>query len=337
MPYRTLSLATKISTALVGLLLLAAVSSAVAITSAYRFEAFQETLVVENLASVRAAEELEIALLEQRGYVSSYVLDRGQGDWLDRLSHKSKDFDYWLKQARETARTDTERELLDRLEAVQHAYAAKRHRVVELYDQGREEEARGLLLGDVVKSYEQSYNLCEEFIAVNQQLVSDTSDQVRRQVEQVTVIVSITAVVTLGLGTALLWLFFTGVVFPLRRIANDARLFTGSDQNSSDLRSDEMRELGHFVKLLITNVTETRSDLEKSRSQLAQAEKLAAVGKLAASVAHDIRNPLTSMKMWLYSLRRAVGQNPDLQEKISIVSDETVRLESIVRQDVGSQ
>ncbi|HUG69552.1 MAG TPA: ATP-binding protein [Pirellulaceae bacterium] len=332
MRYRTVSLATKISTALVGLLLLAAVSSAVAITSAYRFEAFQETLIAENVASVRAAEELEIALLEQRGYVSSYVLDRGQGDWLDRLSHKSKDFDYWLGRARETARTDTERELLDRLEAVQHAYAEKRHRVVELYDQGREEEARGLLLGDVVKSYEQSYNLCEEFIAFNQQLVSDTSDQVRRQVEQVTVIVSITAVVTLGLGTALLWLFFTGVVFPLRRIANAARLFTGNEQNSGDFRSDEMRELGHFVKLLITNVTETRSDLEKSRSQLAQAEKLAAVGKLAASVAHEIRNPLTSMKMWLYSLRRAVGQNPDLQEKISIVSDETVRLESIVRQ-----
>ncbi len=89
MRYRTVSLATRISTALIGLLLLAVFSSAVAITSATRFEAFQETLISENLASVRAAEELEIALLEQRGYVSSYILAEGQGDWLERLRRKS--------------------------------------------------------------------------------------------------------------------------------------------------------------------------------------------------------------------------------------------------------
>lgn len=333
MRFRSASLATKISTALVGLLLLAVVSSAVAITSAYRFEEFQQTLIVENLASVRAAEELEIALLEQRGYVSSYVLDRGQGDWLERLGRKSKDFDYWLEQARQTARTDIERDILERLEVVQSAYAARRDSVVKLYDMGQEEAARRLLLEDVVTLYDESYNLCEEFISINQRLVNETGTQVRRQVEQVTVIVSITAVITLGLGVALLWLFFTGVVFPLRRIADDARLFAGNAENASnEPASDEMRELGYFVRLLMTNVAETRSDLEQSRTQLAQAEKLAAVGKLAASVAHEIRNPLTSMKMWLFSLRRAVGDNPDLKEKINIVSEETVRLENIVRQ-----
>jgi signal transduction histidine kinase len=333
MRYRTVSLATRISTALIGLLLLAVFSSAVAITSATRFEAFQETLISENLASVRAAEELEIALLEQRGYVSSYILAEGQGDWLERLRRKSKDFDHWLGEARGAARTDTERELLNRLEVVQHAYAETRDTVVKLYDTGQEEEARRVLLVDVVELYDQSYDLCEEFIGINQRLVAETSAQVRRQVKQVTVIVSITAAVTLGLGLALLWLFFQGVVFPLRRLAADARSFAGTETRAlGDVSSDEMRELGHFVKLLMTNVAETRSDLEQSRTQLAQAEKLAAVGKLAASVAHEIRNPLTSMKMWLYSLRRAVGQNPDLQEKISIVSDETVRLENIVRQ-----
>jgi len=333
MRYKTVSLATKISLALIGLLTLAVVSSSVAISSAYRFQGFQETLVVENLASVRAAEELEIALLEQRGYVSSYVLARGDRTRLEGLTGKSYAFDDWLDKARKTARTETERELLDELEGVQHAYAEKREDVVNLYDLGKEEEARRMLLEDVAELYKKSYELCEQFINVNQQLVKDTSAEVRRQVELVTVIVSITAAVTIGLGMALLWLFFQGVIFPLRRIAADARLFAGTQPHAAvNAGSDEMRELGHFVKLLMTNMAETRSDLEQSRSQLAQADKLAVVGKLAASVAHEIRNPLTSMKMWLYSLRRAVGENPDLQEKISIVSDETVRLENIVRQ-----
>ncbi len=333
MRYKTVSLATKISLALIGLLALAVVSSTVAIDSAYRFQKFQQTLVVDNLESVQAAEELEIALLEQRGYVSSYILSGGDRTWLDKLRDKSVAFDEWLVLARGTARTDVEPRILDDLEQVQNAYAEKRNEVVQLYDMGKKEEAQYMLLNDVVTLYDESFELCEEFIAVNKQLVKAASEQVRQHVKQVTVIVSITAMVTIGLGIALLWLFFQGVIFPLRRIAADARQFAGTGAYASgDAGSDEMRELGQFVTLLMTNVAETRSDLEQSRSQLAQADKLAVVGKLAASVAHEIRNPLTSMKMWLYSLRRAVGENPELQEKISIVSDETVRLESIVRQ-----
>ena len=46
------------------------------------------------------------------------------------------------------------------------------------------------------------------------------------------------------------------------------------------------------------------------------AEKLASVGKLAASVAHEIRNPLTAMKMWLFSLQEAVWAIPDWTSKL---------------------
>ncbi len=67
------------------------------------------------------------------------------------------------------------------------------------------------------------------------------------------------------------------------------------------------------------------------QQQRASADKLASVGRLAASVAHEIRNPLTAIKMWLFSLREAVGGQPELQHELAIVSEEIVRLEGIVR------
>ncbi len=55
---------------------------------------------------------------------------------------------------------------------------------------------------------------------------------------------------------------------------------------------------------LMSDVTNTRSALQRSRQQALNAEKLAAVGKLAASVAHEIRNPLVAVKLWLTTIQK---------------------------------
>ena len=76
--------------------------------------------------------------------------------------------------------------------------------------------------------------------------------------------------------------------------------------------------------------------LERSRSQLRDAEKLASVGKLAASVAHEIRNPLTAFKMWLFSIQKDVGGDAAMDRKFEIVSEEIARLETVVRGFLGT-
>ena len=40
--------------------------------------------LAENVSSLKYAEELEIALLDQKGYVSTYLLDPDP-DWLEKL------------------------------------------------------------------------------------------------------------------------------------------------------------------------------------------------------------------------------------------------------------
>ena len=78
-----------------------------------------------------------------------------------------------------------------------------------------------------------------------------------------------------------------------------------------------------------------RTKLVHSQYLLERQEKLATLGTLAAGIAHEIRNPLTSLKARLYTLEKHLKEVPAARKDTDIISSEISRLERIV-QDVLS-
>ena len=168
----------------------------------------------------------------------------------------------------------------------------------------------------------EAYGLCSQLSSFHEYSMSIAA---KSRMRETTWVVGISSALTLLLGGFLLWLFFYRVLFPLRGMVADAQLYRGARQASDkDSQEDELRMMGNHLRSLMSDVSDTRSRLERSRNQLLVAEKLASVGKLAASVAHEIRNPLTAMKMWLFSIQEAVQGNADLGRKLGIISEEIV-------------
>lgn len=72
--------------------------------------------------------------------------------------------------------------------------------------------------------------------------------------------------------------------------------------------------------------------LVESRQLVERQEKLASLGMLAAGVAHEIRNPLTAIKAWLYlQQKRLTPGTPEFADA-EMISGEINRLERIVRE-----
>jgi len=74
----------------------------------------------------------------------------------------------------------------------------------------------------------------------------------------------------------------------------------------------------------------TRALLEQQRS-LARAERLAATGELAASVAHELRNPLAAIHLALQNLRGEM-RDADLSLRVDRVVQEVERLTRLLNQ-----
>jgi signal transduction histidine kinase len=320
-----MTLKTKISVTLVGTLVLAVLGSVIALLSAWRSREIAVTLVSESLADARAVARLEISLLEQRGFVSSYVLD-GDRKWLDELDRREPSFTRWLEHVRGLPRTADEREVVVKLDEVFGEYDRRRRETVELYDRGNRKAAHELFLAGVNPLYNKAYVLCEELVAATSRRTEAAVAEGRRDLSRVSVLVLACVVATIALGAALLWFFFRGILLPLRRMADDAGLshVPGSPSWGASSPRDELRTIGLHLQALTTGV-------QQARSRLMNAEKLASVGKLAACVAHEIRNPLTSLKMRLFSVTREMGNDPLYEDDLRVMSEEIGRLDNVVR------
>ncbi len=84
-------------------------------------------------------------------------------------------------------------------------------------------------------------------------------------------------------------------------------------------------------KTLEKRVEERTRELRDMQTHLIQSEKLASLGKMAAGVAHEINNPLTSILINTHLMLEKLEKKHDFYDNLSLIADETSRCTQIVK------
>jgi signal transduction histidine kinase/putative methionine-R-sulfoxide reductase with GAF domain len=92
------------------------------------------------------------------------------------------------------------------------------------------------------------------------------------------------------------------------------------------------QELKTFSQQMEEKIQKTTADLSKTEAQLIRSEKLAALGQLAAGIAHEIRNPLTSINILIHSLASNLPSGTSHKEDLKVIEEEIHRINEIVDQ-----
>jgi signal transduction histidine kinase len=137
----------------------------------------------------------------------------------------------------------------------------------------------------------------------------------------------------------------SGEIFPLGHPLRDALRMAGDRMEpieDAEVRLDSpdgprrvaisaqaISERGELMGTLLT-LRDVES-YERLGSQLQVSERLAALGRVTAGVAHEVKNPLNSMRVWLEVLKGNLPEGAEPQQAVRMLDNEIDRLDRAVK------
>ncbi len=121
---------------------------------------------------------------------------------------------------------------------------------------------------------------------------------------------------------------------PIHRMITTIKRIEGGDLTAR-MQTDKQDELGQLARSfnsMVETLEKAKKELEEyHRQQLDRAARLASIGEVASGIAHEIRNPLTSISCAIQVLESELKDNTRGRKIISEIQNQIKRLDSTVR------
>lgn len=117
----------------------------------------------------------------------------------------------------------------------------------------------------------------------------------------------------------------------LSETASEIELETSQGTKRVGVSVQGIQEDGEKMGALVT--LRDLDSIESINTQLQVSERLAALGRITAGVAHEVKNPLNSMRLWLENLKESLTSDTDgnSHQAVQVLDKEIDRLDAVVK------
>jgi PAS domain S-box-containing protein len=117
----------------------------------------------------------------------------------------------------------------------------------------------------------------------------------------------------------------------LSETASEIELQTSQGSKRVGVSVQAIQEDGEKMGAMVT--LRDLDSIESINTQLQVSERLAALGRITAGVAHEVKNPLNSMRLWLENLKESLPSDADANshQAVQVLDKEIDRLDAVVK------
>jgi len=291
------------------------------------------TILRSNVSGMEAAQRMENQVRQLRFHCFLYLIDPSPQLEEDIKKNEVR-FGKERALARESANTPREEACIKDVDKGYWAYRADFEQLCE------EIKLQGAVKQNFRKLAEDHPVLqvtvpCEKYARINEEQMTEAVHESERGTQRLHL-----TMLLVGLGGPLGGLLggygiARGLSRSLSRFGvrvQDAAQQLERDTSTVSLPADaDMEQIDQQLERVVSRVTEVSGQLQKQQQEMLRAQQLAAVGQLAASVAHEVRNPLTAIKLLVEAALRTNKPRPFTPENLKVVHGEILRLEQIVQ------
>jgi two-component system, NtrC family, sensor histidine kinase HydH len=316
------------------LLLIALILGGGFLIIAFTYNLQKDTLKQIDVAqqSVDVAQEMEIELIRLRGFTFTYLVDKS-AHWLDSINAREIKFIVYLERARHNAKTPEENAIIRQISGLFGNYEQNLKLATHLVKKRDNNQANALLIHSAKDLIDTIHQKCKYLIALNQQAEQTFEFNIAK-----TNSIILKAMIFLGIsgiiaGLLLGWIVSRMLFSPINQLILQVR---GAPEGAilekfKIPKSGELDELADRIKVLLLQINKTQKDLERNKQLLQYSNKYSVLGKVAPTIAHEIRNPLAAIKMLVYSMKEEHGFRGTLKQDFDIISNEIDRMEGFIR------